>query len=168
MRIAGLTLGCLLICVAARAQQPVTGAPVQPLPVGGANPDAKLNAHLEGWEKTTAGLTNFRFVLSLKRTSKSDFKSTRSYSGVVLCMKPNYAVVRMDYDGDKSGKDYEAFICDGKAVYEYNGLQQSGRGAAVYTRAVVLIAIGVALWFVNRVFVQKAAESRLATMARPK
>jgi basic amino acid/polyamine antiporter, APA family len=44
----------------------------------------------------------------------------------------------------------------------------TGRSAAVYTRAVVLIAIGVALWFVNRIFVQKAAESRLATVARPK
>jgi APA family basic amino acid/polyamine antiporter len=44
----------------------------------------------------------------------------------------------------------------------------TGRSAEVYMRAVVLIAIGVALWFVNRVFVQNADESRLATMPRPK
>jgi TIGR03009 family protein len=122
MRIAGLTLGCLLIGVAARAQQP-GGAPAQP-PIPGANPNAKLDTHLDGWEKTVAALTNFRFVMSLKRTD-AVFKQEKRYSGVVLCMKPNFAVVRMDYDGDKSGKDYEAFICDGNAVYEYNGLQKS-------------------------------------------
>jgi basic amino acid/polyamine antiporter, APA family len=44
----------------------------------------------------------------------------------------------------------------------------TGRAAAVYTRAVVLIAIGVALWFVNRLFVQSAEENRLTTMPRPK
>ena len=44
----------------------------------------------------------------------------------------------------------------------------TGRSPAVYTRAVVLIVIGVALWFVNRVFVQKSAESSRAAMARPK
>src|SRR5687767_3749051 len=97
MRIAGLTLGCLLICVAARAQPPVTGTPVQPPPIPGANPAGKLDAHLEGWQNTVAALTNFRFVLSLKRTD-AVFKQEKRYSGVVLCMKPNYAVVRMDYE----------------------------------------------------------------------
>jgi hypothetical protein len=42
----------------------------------------------------------------------------------------------------------------------------TGRAAAVYTRAVVLIAIGVALWFVNRMFVQNVDESSLPTMTR--
>ena len=47
-------------------------------------------------------------------------------------------------------------------------LPVTGRAPEVYTRAVVLIAIGAALWFVNRLFVQKAEESRLSAMARPK
>jgi amino acid transporter len=40
----------------------------------------------------------------------------------------------------------------------------TGREAAVYTRAGVLIAIGMALWFVNRAFVQKVEETGLPTM----
>jgi TIGR03009 family protein len=40
-------------------------------------------------------------------------------------MKPSFARLRMASDADKSGKDYEAFICDGKKVYEYNGLQKT-------------------------------------------
>jgi APA family basic amino acid/polyamine antiporter len=42
----------------------------------------------------------------------------------------------------------------------------TGRAAAVYARAAVLIAIGVALWLINRVFVQKMAAGKLPTMAR--
>jgi basic amino acid/polyamine antiporter, APA family len=44
----------------------------------------------------------------------------------------------------------------------------TGRAPAVYGRAAVLIAIGVVLWFVNRVVVQKVAANRLPTMARQK
>ena len=40
----------------------------------------------------------------------------------------------------------------------------TGRDAAVYARAGVLIAIGMALWFVNRVFVQRVEEIGLPTM----
>ena len=47
------------------------------------------------------------------------FKREREYTGVVLCMKPNLAVLRLDYTGDKN--DYEAFICDGKTVFAYSG-----------------------------------------------
>ena len=42
----------------------------------------------------------------------------------------------------------------------------TGRGAAVYARAAVLIAIGVALWFVNRMFVRNVDERSPRTMAR--
>ena len=40
----------------------------------------------------------------------------------------------------------------------------TGRDAAVYARAGVLIVIGMALWFVNRVFVQRVEEIGLPTM----
>ena len=40
----------------------------------------------------------------------------------------------------------------------------TGRDPAVYVRAGVLIAIGMALWFVNRVFVQRVDETGLPTM----
>jgi basic amino acid/polyamine antiporter, APA family len=40
----------------------------------------------------------------------------------------------------------------------------SGRAAAVYARAGVLIAIGIVLWFVNRMFVQKGEETGVPSM----
>jgi TIGR03009 family protein len=123
MRFAGFTLAALLIGVTvAAAQPPVPGAPPTPppLPAVGAA-DAKLDEHLLGWHQRMDKLQNFRFVLSLQRTDVT-FKQTKPYSGVVLCMKPNYAVLRLNYDADKTGTDYEAYICDGKAVYGYNGL----------------------------------------------
>jgi basic amino acid/polyamine antiporter, APA family len=40
----------------------------------------------------------------------------------------------------------------------------TGRDPAVYARAGVLIAIGMALWFVNRVFVQRMEETGLPAM----
>jgi len=138
MRPAGFTLAAVLIGVTtvASGQPPaVPGTPVAPkappaLPVA----DPKLDAHLTAWEKTMTALTSFHFELSLKRTEVT-YKSERSYSGVVLCMKPNYAVLRLNYAGDKDKKeqdrkekdrqDYEAYICNGKAVFAYNGLERS-------------------------------------------
>jgi TIGR03009 family protein len=142
MRPAGLTLAAVLVGVSVVTAQPLTGQPLtgQPLtgqpsgvpgmpvvppPPGGASAaDARLDAHLAGWEKTMNATTNFRVVLGLKRTD-AVFKQEKTYSGVVLCMKPNLAVLRLNYDGDRTGADYEAYICDGKAVYEYNGLQKT-------------------------------------------
>jgi TIGR03009 family protein len=132
MRPAGFTLATLLIGVTVAAgQPPVPGAPVgQPVPPGQPAPpaakpaDPKLDAHLDGWEQKMVKLVNFRFVLELKRTD-AVFKAERTYSGVVLCMKPNYAILRLNNDSDKTGADYEAFICDGKSVFEYNGLAKT-------------------------------------------
>jgi TIGR03009 family protein len=135
MRPAGFSLTALLLGVTvASSQQPVPpaapggavpGAPVTP-PQPPAPPaaDPRLDAHLAKWEKTMSAVTNFRFVLELKRTEFT-FKTDRTYSGVVLCMKPNLAVLRLNNDADKTGADYEAFISDGKAVYEYNGLAKT-------------------------------------------
>lgn len=130
MRPAGLHLAVLLVGVAAVSAQPpaVLGSPVGPGQSGSSSAaaptDPRLQAHLAAWEKTMAGITNFRVVLGLKRTD-AVFRQEKTYSGVVLCMKPNLAVLRLNYDGDKTGADYEAYICDGKAVYEYNGLQKT-------------------------------------------
>jgi basic amino acid/polyamine antiporter, APA family len=44
----------------------------------------------------------------------------------------------------------------------------TGRAAAVYARAGVLIAIGIALWFVNRMFVQKKEATGVPTMTPEK
>jgi TIGR03009 family protein len=97
--------------------------PAQPAPV--AEPEAKVEACLNGWQKATAGLTNFRFALTLKRTNPTFPDTPKTYSGSVLCMKPSFARMRLGYDADKTGNEYEAFICNGKAVYEYNGLAKT-------------------------------------------
>jgi TIGR03009 family protein len=119
---AAMLLGVTLI----RAQVPGTvGTPgLPPAPPLGQPSDAKLDAHLTAWEKTMSTVTNFRVDLALKRTD-AVFKEDRHYSGSVLCMKPNLARLRLDYDGDPTKADYEAYICDGKSVYEYNGLQKT-------------------------------------------
>jgi TIGR03009 family protein len=124
MRSAGFTLAVLLVSVVvAQAQPPAAPGGLPPVP--GAPADAKLQTHLDGWEKTMSALTNFRFVLSLKRTNPTFPDAPKMYSGVVLCMKPNYAILRLNYDADKTGNEYEAFVCNGKAVYEYNGLAKT-------------------------------------------
>jgi TIGR03009 family protein len=100
-------------------QQPVPAA-AAPVPAA----DPKLDAHLAQWEKTMSAVKNFHFELELKRTDAT-FKAVKQYSGIMLCMKPNLARMRLIYDGDQSGADYEAYICNGKAVYEYNGLAKT-------------------------------------------
>ncbi|HSQ57951.1 MAG TPA: TIGR03009 domain-containing protein [Gemmata sp.] len=120
MRLAGFILAVMLVVVAsAEGQQPGGGTSLPP-----ANKDSRLETHLNGWQKKMAELQNFRFVMSLKRVD-AVFKKEKPYSGVVLCMKPNYAVLRMNNDSDRTATDYEAYICDGKAIYEYNGIART-------------------------------------------
>jgi TIGR03009 family protein len=127
MRPAGFTLAALLLGVAAAVgQPPVPGAPVAGAPVApvAAPADPKLDAHLAAWEKNMGDLTNFAVKLNLTRTV-APLGDERKYSGQVLMMKPNFAILRLNNDSDKTGADYEAFICNGKAVYEYNGLAKT-------------------------------------------
>lgn len=128
MRPLGFTLAALLIAVSGsvvRAQQP-GGAAVPPAPPPGAVAAAAptLDDHLNSWERTMANVKNFHVKISLTRTDNV-FKKEKKYIGSVACMKPNLAVLRLDYTGDPTGKDYEAYICNGKSVYFYNGLEKS-------------------------------------------
>src|SRR5262245_43493431 len=132
MRFVGFTMTALLVAATVALAQPaVPGAPpggaVPPAapPVKAADP--KLDAHLIEWEKKMAGVVNLRTEVALKRTD-AVFKKDTNYGGpdsVVLCMKPNYAVLRLNNLGDPTKTDYEAYICDGKAVYAYNGVQKT-------------------------------------------
>ncbi|MDY3553822.1 TIGR03009 domain-containing protein [Gemmata sp. JC717] len=90
-----------------------------------AEPVAPLVAeHLKAWEEKTAALTNVRAEVGLTRTDSVSQKST-AYSGQVLCMKPNCAVLRLNNAADKTGTDYEAYICNETAVYYYNGIAKT-------------------------------------------
>ena len=132
MRLAGFTLAALLIAASVGLSQPpaVPGQPLPPAPPAPPPPpplkaaDPKLDGHLVEWEKKMASAVNLRTEITLKRTD-SVFKKDTNFSGVVLCMKPTYAVLRLDNAGDPTKADYEAYICDGKAVYAYNGVQKT-------------------------------------------
>jgi TIGR03009 family protein len=136
MRSAGFTLTALLIAATVVYAQPpaVPGAPVAPAqppipPPAAPKADPKLDGHLAEWEKKMTGVINYRTEITLKRT-EAVFKKDASYKGVVLCMKPNYAILRLDNAADINPKtgtatDYEAYICDGKNLYAYNGLQKT-------------------------------------------
>ncbi len=110
MRFAGFTLAALLVAATVGLAQP----PAKPA-------DPKLDEHLVAWEKKMTSVVNLRTEIALKRTD-AIFKKETNFGGpssVVLCMKPNFAVLRLDNMADK--EDYEAYICDGKSLYLYDG-----------------------------------------------
>lgn len=121
MRRLGPTLAALFSALTvATAQPPVPGQP--PLPPGqpAAQPgaDPRVAQHLAGWEKTMKALVNFSAEFELVRTNNV-FKKDRVYGGSVLCMKPNFALLRIENTSNKA--DYEAFLSTGKSVYHYDG-----------------------------------------------
>jgi TIGR03009 family protein len=117
MRLAGLTLAALLIAATVGLAQPAVPPPAP-------KADPKLDPHLAEWEKKMANVVNLRTEITLKRTD-AVFKKDTNFAGVVLCMKPNFAVLRLDNTGDPTKADYEAYICDGKSVFAYNGVQRT-------------------------------------------
>jgi TIGR03009 family protein len=127
MRFASFPLAALLFAATVGLAQPpagpgapVAGQPPVPPPLPPKAADQKLDAYLGEWEKKMTDVKNMRTEISLKRTD-AVFKKEREYTGVVLCMKPNFAVLRLDYAGDPTKTDYEAYICDGKSVFAYSG-----------------------------------------------
>jgi TIGR03009 family protein len=121
MRSAGFILAALLVAASVGPAQP-PAVPGQPVPPPAAKADPKLDPHLAEWEKKMTNVVNLRTEIALKRTD-SVHKRDKEYTGVVLCMKPNFAVLRLDYAADKA--DYEAFICNGKSVFHYAGLEKT-------------------------------------------
>lgn len=131
MRSAGFTLTAFLIAASIVSAQPpaVPGQPVQPLPPAAppaAKADDKLDAHLAEWEKKMADVTNVYTAITLKRTDVV-FKKDTNLSGAVLCMKPNYASLRLDNVADqaKEKTDFEHYICDSKSLFVYEGQKKT-------------------------------------------
>jgi TIGR03009 family protein len=119
-------LAALLVAVSASAQPPAVpgGPPIPPPAPPGAQADPKLDAHLAQWEKRMSGVSNFRTVIDLTRTEDT-FKKKTNFTGVVLCMKPNFAILRLDNANDAKKIDYEAYQCDGKNLYVFDGLKKT-------------------------------------------
>jgi TIGR03009 family protein len=113
MRNIAIACGLAVFAAFVQAQQP--GLP----PAAPAAPaiDPVLDDHLAKWQFTLGKATNFSAKFELTRT-EAVFKKERKYSGAVLCMKPNLARLSIGSTTDKN--DFEAYICNGKSLYEYN------------------------------------------------
>jgi len=97
------------------------GQPVLPAPVPAA---PSLDDHLFSWERTMAGIKNLR--VDITRTAvDSVFKKEKKFTGSLLLMKPTYAILRLDFAGDPTRQDYEAYLCDGKSLFQYKGIEKT-------------------------------------------
>ncbi|MFO0799172.1 MAG: TIGR03009 domain-containing protein [Gemmataceae bacterium] len=114
MRRLGPTLAAFLAAAATALAQPVPGQPLQPQT---APPNPRLTQHLDGWERTMGALVNYGAEFELAKKN-AVFPQPRSYSGSVLCMKPNFALLAIQGKADKN--DYEAFLSNGKSVYHFD------------------------------------------------
>ncbi len=119
MRRLGPALAAFLAAVTTISAQPVPGQPLQPQP---APADPRVNLHLDGWEKTMGALVNYGAEFELEKKDNV-FGKARQYNGSVLCMKPNFAALRIDDPANKA--NYEAFLSNGKSVYHYEGAKKT-------------------------------------------
>lgn len=108
---------------------PVTGAE-QPAAALPANLDPVLVAHLQGWDKVMQGATNFwAKTFNMQKKVQKPVPKVTQYTGSMICLKPNMARMRLDMKpaaGQKAGdNDFEAYICNGKAVFQYEGPSQT-------------------------------------------
>jgi TIGR03009 family protein len=103
---------------------PSQTAPLPVAPPPHAATDPELVKHLAAWRAETAKRSNVRAVLDVTLTEVV-LKRQKRYGGAVLWMRPNYLVMRLDNQDDQTRADYEAFVCDGEAVYEYDGLAKT-------------------------------------------
>jgi TIGR03009 family protein len=98
------------VCLALAAALAQTPGPMAP---------EALTAHLAGWEKVMQGADNF-YCKDVTKVHKNRItKRTTTETGEVLCLKPNMARLRLEKKADPN--DYIAYICTGRAVYEYDG-----------------------------------------------
>ena len=114
MRTVGIPLAALLVAaLVAQAQPPAFPGvpPAQPAA------DPVLDGHLGQWATVMSKATNFSAKFELTRTD-AVFKKDRKYTGGVLCMKPSLARLSIGSSTDKN--DYEAYICNGKSIFEYS------------------------------------------------
>src|SRR5690348_5419482 len=86
---------------------------------------AKLDAHLAAWAKAVDARKSIRCDVTLRRIYPVAlvFKGETTYHGSVLIAMPDKYRLRLDNAADS--KDFEAFICNGKSGFAYNGLQKT-------------------------------------------
>ncbi|MBX9579086.1 MAG: TIGR03009 domain-containing protein [Gemmataceae bacterium] len=82
-------------------------------------PDPRLAVHLAAWEKAAKDISNVKAVFELTRTD-AVFKKERKFTGAFLHLRPRSTRIRPQSTDTQN--DYDAYICDGKRLYVYNGL----------------------------------------------
>jgi TIGR03009 family protein len=138
----GLILAAILAASSFAPAQPQPGGARIPVPgsgvPGGATPgglppaappvDPALRAHLLGWEKVMHGAANFYTECTLVRKNLLR-RNELTFTGSIMCLKPNMARMRLEQKptaGQKPDPNaYQAYICTGQAVYEYEGLSKT-------------------------------------------
>ncbi|HEY2784277.1 MAG TPA: TIGR03009 domain-containing protein [Fimbriiglobus sp.] len=136
MRTFGVALGLLVVAGSVASAQipggaPPTGSTTGRVPTPGAGPgrtvalqppavpvDPMVLAHLKAWQAKMESLQNLYTTCELTKEDRV-LKKSHKFSGSVICMKPNLARMRLDSATDPN--DYSAWVCDGKAVYAYDG-----------------------------------------------
>lgn len=137
MHRAGLTLSALLFVspwVVAQAppiggspqpQNPVPGGGLPMPPAAAAAPTAvapELKRHLLAWEEKQKFVGNLHTQCEMVRKDLV-FRKEKAYSGVIMCMKPNLAWLKIQAKNDPN--DYVAYISNGKSVFEYDASKKS-------------------------------------------
>ncbi|MBN9523866.1 TIGR03009 domain-containing protein [bacterium] len=112
-------LGPVLVAFLSAA---VTAGAQPPQPPPPAPPAAALDAHLKGWEKAMGQLQNFSTTFELTRKN-AVFNNERKYDGSLLWMKPTNSRLAIQGRADKA--DYEAFVCNAKSVFHYDGAKKT-------------------------------------------
>lgn len=137
----GPTLALLLSAASVTlAQAPPVGQPPpvggQPAPVAppavGQQPapavPAALMAQLQQWQQVMQGAKNFATECT-KTVQDTVGKRETRYKGAIWCMKPNLARVRLEKlpaPGQQANpNEFEAYICDGRAVFAYDGVAKT-------------------------------------------
>lgn len=109
-----VTVSILAAAVLVQAQPPLP--PAAPPAAPPAN--SALDEHLGRWESAMGKATNFSAKFDLTRTSGGALKQEKKYAGQFICMKPNLA--RLSIGSITKKDDFEAYICNGKSLYEYD------------------------------------------------
>ncbi len=100
--------------------------PSQTLPLlpGPAAPDAKLVAHLQGWERAMKAVDKFAVEATLVRKDLITQRESK-FTGNIWCMKGGFARLNIAKAVAKDEKpnpaDFMAYISNGNMLYEYDG-----------------------------------------------
>jgi TIGR03009 family protein len=99
---------------------PVAAVPITPTQALAKLPE-NLQNHLKEWEKRTSIMQTL-YTECEREVKNTLTQKSSQYKGAIRCMKPNLAYLRIDNLAKK--EDFQAYICDGRFVYAYQGIDK--------------------------------------------